>query len=144
MAAINRREFLNRSQKTSLGLAAGVTILASARSVRAAPANEKVVLCSIGVRGRGNSLAHGFLERGDCVIAYVADVDTGQFRRAEEFAKRQGGTRPKCVQDFRKALEDKSVDAVVVATPDHWHAPATVWACQAGKDVYVEKPPSQS
>jgi len=74
-------------------------------------------------------------------MAYVADVDSKLFdSRAEAIAKCQGGQPPKCVQDFRKVLDDKSVDAVVVATPTHWHAPATVWACQAEKDVYVEKP----
>ena len=54
------------------------------------------------------------------------------------------GKAPKTVQDFRRILDDRSVDAVVIATPDHWHAPATIWACQAGKDVYVEKPASHS
>ena len=61
-------------------------------------------------------------------------------QRAKEFASRQPGDPPKVVQDFRRALDDKSVDALVVATPDHWHCLATIWACQAGKDVYVEKP----
>ena len=58
--------------------------------------------------------------------------------------KIQDGRTPKAVQDFRKVLDDKGVDAVVIATPDHWHAPATIWACQAGKDVYVEKPPTHN
>ena len=61
--------------------------------------------------------------------------------RAAGIAKAQGKA-PKTVQDFRRILDDRSVDAVVIATPDHWHAPATIWACQAGKDVYVEKPAS--
>ncbi len=144
MSRLNRREFLHRSKKTSLGVAAGVTILGNAQSVRAAPENEKVTLAMVGVRGRGNSLAHGFLDRGDCEIAYVADVDSRQFGKAEDYAKRQGGKKPTCVQDLRKALDDQSVDAIVVATPDHWHALATVWGCQAGKDVYVEKPPTHN
>jgi len=99
----------------------------------------------IGVRGRGNSLAQGFLSRGDCRIAYVCDVDrrTGE-SRAGQFAQRQGGKPPKFEQDFRKMLDDKSVDAVVIATPDHWHAPAAVWSCQASKDVYIEKPPTHN
>jgi len=98
----------------------------------------------VGVRGRGRGLGNGFLERGDCRIGYVCDVDTAYFNRADEFARRQQGRKPKCVQDLRKALDDKSVDAIVVATPDHWHALATVWGVQAGKDVYVEKPPTHS
>ena len=145
MTAFNRREFLSRSKRTGLGLAAGVTILADARSVRGAPAAERIVLCAVGVRGRGAHLAQGFLERGDCEYAYIADPDSSLFEsRAKAIAERQGGKTPKCVQDFRKVFDDKSVDAVIVATPDHWHAPATVWSCQAGKDVYVEKPASHS
>jgi len=145
MTALNRREFLHRSKRTSLGVAAGVTILADARSARAAAANDKITLAAVGVRGRGNHLAQGFLERDDCQYAYVADVDSSLFAsRAKAIADRQGGKAPQCVQDFRRALDDKSVDAIIVATPDHWHAPATVWGCQAGKDVYVEKPASHS
>ena len=145
MTVFNRREFLNRSKKASFGLAAGVTILGNAKSVRAAPANEKIILAAVGVRGRGIGLARGFAERGDCQYAYIADVDGKLFdSRAKTVAELQGGRRPKCVQDFRKVFDDKSVDAMVVATPDHWHAPATVWSCRAGKDVYVEKPASHS
>ena len=145
MTDFNRREFLDRSKQTTLGLAAGLTILENAKSARGAPAAEKVILAAVGVQGRGSHLAQGFLERGDCEYAYVADVDSKLFEsRAKAIAERQGGRMPKCVQDFREALDDKSVDAMIVATPDHWHAPATVWSCQAGKDVYVEKPASHS
>ncbi len=140
MTRLSRRQFLNVSQKTGLGIAAGVTILADARSARAYAANEKVMLASVGLGGRGPYLANGFLERGDCVIAYACDVNTKQFAKTDSFAQRQGGRKTKCVQDFRRALEDQSVDAIVSATPDHWHALSAVWACQAGKDVYVEKP----
>ena len=144
MTGINRREFLKRSKKTSLGMAAGLTILSNAQSVRAYRANDKVTLAMVGVRGRGNSLAHGFLERDDCQIGYICDVQSGLFEsRSKDYGGRQGKT-PKCVQDFRQALDDKSVDAIVVATPDHWHAPAAIWGCQAGKDVYVEKPPTHN
>jgi predicted dehydrogenase len=90
-------------------------------------------------------LARGFIERGDCEIAYVADVSSSLLpARQSMIAELQGGRTPQGVQDFRKILDDKALDAVVVATPDHWHAPATVWACQAGKDVYVEKPITHS
>ncbi|NQT38341.1 MAG: Gfo/Idh/MocA family oxidoreductase [Planctomycetes bacterium] len=144
MHRLNRREFLDRSKKTALGAAAAVTILADARSVRAAPANETIRLASVGVRGRGNSLAQGFMARDDCRITYVCDVSTTTGNsRAAQFGQQQGN-QPKYVQDFRKALDDDSVDAIVVATPDHWHSLAAIWGCQAGKDVYVEKPPSQN
>ncbi len=145
MNNLSRREFLQRSKRTGLGLAAGVTVLGNAASVRGTPAAEKVVLAAVGVRGRGAHLAQGFLERGDCEYAYLADVDSNLFGpRGDAIAAQQGGKKPTCVRDFRQALDDRDVDAIIVATPDHWHAPATVWGCQAGKDVYVEKPASHS
>lgn len=149
MTGINRREFLHRSKKTTLGLAAGATILQNAASVRGAPAADKVILAAVGIGGRGNHLAThpqwGFIARGDCEYAYICDPDASRAGpRAAAIGKLQNGREPKVVEDFRKALEVKAIDAVIVATPDHWHAPATVWACQAGKDVYVEKPPTHN
>jgi predicted dehydrogenase len=142
---MNRRDFLKRSTKTSLGVAAGWTILNNPKSVRAAPANERVMLASVGVRGRGGNLAADFAVRPDCRIAYICDVDANLFpATVKRVAPIQGGADPVCVQDFRKALDDKNVDAIVVATPDHWHCLATILGCQAGKDVYVEKPLSHS
>jgi predicted dehydrogenase len=119
--------------------------MVSAKAAGAVAASEKVVLAVIGVRGRGAALATGFAERSDCEVAYLADVDTSLLpSRAEAVAKLQQGKSPQMVQDFRRVLDDPSVDAIVVATPDHWHSLATVWGCQAGKDVYVEKPASHS
>ena len=140
MNHIDRRQFLRQSGKLGLG-AAGLTLLANARSVRASPANEKVTLGFIGTGGRGTNLLNDFLRRDDCRAAWVADVNIHRAEAAASAAKQSGAT-PKAVQDFRKILDDKSVDAVVIATPDHWHALAAIRACQAGKDVYVEKPPS--
>ncbi len=142
MAAMHRRSFLRNSTDAGLGLAAGITILADPRSVRGAPANEKVVLAAVGCGGRSGALTQGFLERGSCEYAYACDPNTP---RAEARAKTITGLQekaPRIVKDFREVLDDKSVDAIVSATPDHWHALTTVWACQAGKDVYVEKPPT--
>ena len=146
MIEINRRRFLDRTRKTTLGLAGGATILANPGSVRATPANDRLVLAMIGVGGgRGHSLAMGFLDRDDCEIGYVCDVNRQLHEpRAKEYAARQGGKRPKCVQDFREMLEDASVDAAVIATPPHWHALATILCCRAGKDVYCEKPQSHN
>jgi predicted dehydrogenase len=145
MTKINRRQFLDRSKATSLGMAAGLTILPNAASVWGAPANEKLVMAIVGVRGRGGALAPGFASRGDCEFAYLCDVDSRQFEaKAKAIAQAQNGKMPQCVQDFRKALDDKSVDAMVIATPDHWHVLAAIWSCQAGKDVYVEKPLSHN
>lgn len=143
-AGMNRREFLGCSKATGLGLAAGVGVLASAASARATPAADRITLAIAGVRGRGLALARGFLDRRDCRIAYLCDVDAGVLAARARAVTAQQGAEPQCVTDFRRALDDRAVDALVVATPDHWHALATVWACQAGKDVYVEKPASHN
>jgi predicted dehydrogenase len=143
--SIKRRVFLTRTVRAGLGVSAGVTLLADPRSARGAPANDKIVLGIIGVGGRGSHLAQGFAERSDCAIAAIADVNGAILdQRAAEIAAWQGGAAPATHQDFRDLLENKAIDAVVVATPDHWHALATIWACQAGKDVYVEKPPTHN
>jgi predicted dehydrogenase len=141
-----RREFLDRSMKTSLGMAGGVTVLANPGSVRATPANDRLVLAMVGVGGgRGHSLAMGFLDRDDCRIGYICDVNRQLHEpRSQAYAARQGGERPQCVQDFREMIEDPSVDAAVIATPPHWHALATILCCRAGKDVYCEKPQSHN
>jgi len=146
MRRTSRRAFLERAPQSALGVAAGLTILANPRSVRAAPANDRLGLAMIGGGGgRGHSLAQGFLERGDCEIRYICDVNRQLHEpRATAYAAKQGGLRPKCLQDFREMLSDTKVDAVVIATPPHWHALATILCCRAGKDVYCEKPQSHS
>ena len=142
---IDRREFLRRSRAMGVGLAAGLTILPRAASVRAAPANQRIGLAVVGVRSRGHTLAAAFAQRPDCRVLYLCDADRSLLAsRSEIVAKAQGGRPPKCVQDFRAALADKSVDALVVATPDHWHCLAASWACQAGKDVLVAAPLSHN
>ena len=129
-----RRHFLFGSLAAAAGL--------PARS--STSANDTVTVGFMGVRGRGNSLISYFAKRPDIEIAYLADVDTRILpgRAAEVESLR--GQRPKTVQDFRRVLDDKRVDALVIATPDHWHALGTILACQSGKDVYVEKPTSHS
>src|ERR1051326_1484533 len=77
-------------------------------------------------------------------IAYLVDPDTRTFGKRIKQIEDAGGKEPKTVQDIRRVLEDKSIDAISIATPNHWHALMTIWACQAGKDVYVEKPCSHN
>jgi predicted dehydrogenase len=142
---MNRRDFLEKAQHSALGLAAGLTILSNSRSVRATPANEKLILAIVGCGNRGNTVVTGFASRADCEIAYVCDVNRKAYdARVQGIAKCQGEKTPAYVADFRKVLEEKSVDAVILALPPHWHALATIWCCQAGKDVYCEKPQSHN
>ena len=135
---MNRRQFLKRS---AVAVAAAGTATASLKAVGA---NERVVLGFMGIRGRGSYLMQEFAKRDDIEIRYLADPDTRMFKDRAKQVEAATGKAPQCVQDFRRMLDDKEVDGIVNATPDHWHAPGTIYACQAGKDVYVEKPTSHN
>ena len=133
MGGFNRRIFL--------GSAAG--LLAAGRPARAS-ANERVGVAVIGDRGRGRDLARLFAANRDAAVLAVCDVDDAMFERAVQAVEGVGGSSPQIEKDFRRLLDDPAIDAIAIATPDHWHALMTVMACQAGKDVYVEKPVSHN
>ena len=105
-------------------------------------ANEKVNVAIVGVGSRGRAHVNEYLKLDGARIGAVCDVDTAQTERAVAMVEKAQGYKPKVYQDLRKLYEDKEIDAVSIATPNHWHALATIWACQAGKDVYCEKPAS--
>ena len=107
-------------------------------------ANGKIVLGVIGPGGQGSNLLGSFVTLPGVEIAWVCDVDERRAGAAADHVKRDKGNSPRQTKDLRQVLDDKAVDAVVVATPDHWHAPATILACDAGKHVYVEKPASHN
>src|SRR3954469_19786865 len=90
--------------------------------------------------GRGTELALSLAALPGAVVRYVCDVDEDHVRRSAAIVGEKQGIEPKAAGDFRRVLDDKSIDAVAIATPDHWHAPAAILACAAGKHVYVEKP----
>jgi predicted dehydrogenase len=138
--ALNRRRFLERSIRGGFGVAASAYGLGAAS--KTVPASDKVVVGMMGVGGRGTFLTQLFASRPDVEIAYICDVDNRKFPRAVKVVEDKQAKTPKTVGDFRRILEDKNVDALVCATPDHWHALAAILTCQAGKDVYVEKPAS--
>jgi predicted dehydrogenase len=127
----------NILKPTTLGIATGVTIL-SGVSVAETSANNKVNLALIGCGGRGRGVINGFKARNDTNIGWCCDVDK---KRGESTA---ANCKSKYTEDMRTVFDDKSVDAVVCATPDHWHSLCTFWAVKAGKDVYVEKPVSHN
>jgi predicted dehydrogenase len=140
MARRSRRSFLQRSAAGLAG-AAAVTIPSTAQSqARVAGANRRVRVGLIGCGGMGTSDLRQSLRLGSEVVA-LCDVDDTQSARVKELVSKDFSQTPALVtRDFRRVLDRPDVDAVIVATPDHWHALATVMACQAGKDVYVEKP----
>jgi predicted dehydrogenase len=113
-------------------------------STTAVGANDRVRMALIGVRGQGRFLTGQFAGQKDLEIACLCDVDENVYGRAAKLAEERSGKRPPFAADLRRVLDDKSIDAVAIATPDHWHAPATILACNAGKDVYVEKPASHN
>ena len=114
--------------------AAGVTTALS--SLRVPGANDRIRLGFIGLGNRGDQVLDAFLEHKDAEVAALCDL----YQPYLDFAARKIGNTPKQFQDYRKLLEVKDLDAVVISTPDHWHALQTIQAFQAGKDVYVEKP----
>jgi len=139
---VNRRSFLDQGIKGGLAVAMGA---AGIRAVpRPVPPSDKVVIGVMGVGGRGTALTGFFADRPDVEIAYVCDVYTKRWAGAVKVVEEKKGKTPHPVGDFRRILEDKNVDAMVCATPDHWHCLASILACQAGKDIYVEKPASHS
>lgn len=140
MSHANRRTFLKQS---GAGIA-GAAALNWATAAHAGNSNETIVLGLIGAGGRGSGLAQSFAKHRDVEFAYVADPDVKRGNRSVEAIGEIRGKRPKSVQDFRAILDDDAVDAVIVATPDHWHGPATLLALEAGKHVYVEKPCSHN
>ncbi|HPA18291.1 MAG TPA: Gfo/Idh/MocA family oxidoreductase [Verrucomicrobiae bacterium] len=128
----NRREFVRNL--------AGAAIACAASTAPAQAPSDKVVLGFMGLGGRGCGLLGKFLERKDIEVAYLCDVDARRLPRAAKLLEAAGHAPAKTVQDFRRILEDKRVHAIVTATPDHWHVPSAILACQAGKDAYIEKP----
>ena len=149
--SINRRQFLEDSMvaaaaaaaAAALGAGVGATELFADSNKPSTSPNERLKCAVIGVNGRGGEHIKEWSRRPDVEIAYICDVDTKVgHRRCDEIAKKH--PKPKYVRDLRKMLDDKSVDFVSIATPNHWHALAAIWAMQAGKDVYVEKPVSHN
>src|SRR6266545_6009149 len=107
-------------------------------------ATEKVTIALMGVRGRGRTMAQLFGALPDVRIPYICDVDQNVVGPVMQLVTESQGKAPVLVSDIRRVLDDRSVDAIVMATPLHWHAPGTILACDAGKDVYVEKPASHN
>lgn len=142
MTEQTRRRFLNTAGAGVAGtLVAGEALAAN----RAAGANERIQLGVIGAGGRGSGVARAFAGEKNCEVTWVCDPDAGRAGKlAAALTKVRGNRKPAIASDLRKVLDDSDVDAVLVATPDHWHAPAAILACNAGKHVYVEKPCSHN
>ena len=138
MSDLSRREFL--------GQAAGTVAAAAVTSgiASAASGGDKLTVALIGCGGMGGNHLKLLAERKDAHLAYLCDADADRLAAAVKTVEAAGKPAPKPVKDMRTIFDDKSVDAVWLPMPDHWHAPATILACAAGKHVYVEKPCSHN
>ncbi len=135
---------MTMSRRKFLGATASAVLVAGTMTKgRVYGANDRIRVCVMGLNGRGNSHLKAYSKIDGVEVATICDVDSALF---EPTIKKYfgSGNKPKTETDIRKVLEDKDIDAVSMATPNHWHSLGTVWACQAGKDVYVEKPMSHN
>ena len=141
MSVFSRREFLERSAI----LSAAAATLGSGATPAVAPAaprgpNEKLRVAVVGVHGRGMSHVNGFAAKNNCEITVVCDCDEAVIGKAMVAIEKAQKAAPKFEKDIRKVVENKDIDVVSIATPNHWHAIMAIWAMQNGKDVYCEKP----
>ena len=147
-----RRDFIKKMAIGSAGFAFGGTVMGgtsfgfSAKSYKnIIGANDRIHVATIGLNGRGNSMSGTFASQKNTEVSCVCDVDSRTIPGAiKKIMEAKQINTPRSQKDCRKVLEDKSIDAIYIATPDHWHAPLTIMGCQAGKHVYVEKPLSHN
>ena len=132
---MKRRQFVKTVSSATMGIVGARAPLFAKRSP-----GEKVVVCVMGLNGRGTVLAKTFAKTPNAEVASVCDVDATVLAKAAAAVSEAQGKAVKSMGDFRRALDDKSIDALVIAAPDHWHAPAALLAMSAGKHVYLEKP----
>ena len=147
MHSISRREFLYDTAAIAAAVAAAgplATPALAAAKTKKRDANERLNAAVIGVGGRGAGHVSELAGRHNCIVTVLCDADEARVGRSMSAAEKAQGQMPRFEQDVRKVIEDKSIDIVSIATPNHWHALAAIWALQAGKDVYVEKPVSHN
>ena len=146
MVKNNRRDFIKKTVTGATALSLGGILpgFSSKSYTSIMGANERILVGMMGVNSRGLQLSNIFARQKECEIIYVSDVDTRAAAKCIDSVEKLQNKRPKAAPDFRKALDDKQLDAMVIAVPDHWHAPAAILASKAGKHVYLEKPCSHN
>jgi predicted dehydrogenase len=143
MENTSRRSFIKQVGATGLGMTLGGLTFSAKSYANIVGANERFNTAVMGTNGRGAGMAGNFQSVKDVEMIYVCDVEDKALAKGINAVKQAGGS-PKAEKDIRKIVEDKDIDAILVTAPDHWHAPVTIMACQAGKHVYVEKPCSHN
>jgi predicted dehydrogenase len=140
----SRRNFIKMAGTTAAAVTLGGLTFPQSSYANILGANDRINIAVIGVRSRAKALTKAIAKYPDAKIIYTCDVDDAIIEKNNVFCQETLGYVPKVEKDFRKVLEDKNVDAVFIATPEHWHAPMSIMALQAGKHVYVEKPCSHN
>jgi predicted dehydrogenase len=141
---VSRRDFIKKGVGASAGLAALSSVSFFTHPERIFGANDRVRIAVCGVHGRGFDHVQNYAKIRNAEIAAICDIDENVAGERVGQMEKMGIPRPKTYFDVRKLLEDKSIDAISIATPNHWHSLMAIWGCQAGKDVYVEKPCSHN
>lgn len=142
----SRRDFIKKTSASAFAITLGGVLPSfSAKSYKKIlGANEKILVASMGVNSRGLAVAKNFANQANCEVLHVCDVDSRASVVCIDAVEKIQHKKPTNTPDFRKALEDKNLDVLIVTAPDHWHAPAALLACSAGKHVYLEKPCSHN
>jgi predicted dehydrogenase len=143
MENTSRRDFIKQATVAGMGIAVGGLGFSAKSYAHIVGANERINMAVMGTNGRGEGMSQIFQSIKDANVIYICDVEEKALAKGLAAVKKAGGDA-KAAKDIRKVLADKDVDALLVTAPDHWHAPATIMACQAGKHVYVEKPCSHN
>src|SRR5947208_16814975 len=136
---ITRRSFLKQTVAASAAFPL-FSLVGTKSTGRVLGANDVIRVGIAGIHGQGSAHIDQYLGLKNVQVTHLIDPDRSLFESRSQKIREKGGNNPKCFQDIRAALEDKELDAVSIAAPNHWHSLLTIWACQAGKDVYVEKP----
>jgi predicted dehydrogenase len=142
----SRRTFIKKAGASAAALTLGGILpgFAAKNYKNIIGSNEKIKAACMGVNSRGLAVGSNFASQKECEVLYVCDVDTRAADKCIDAIEKIQHIKPKASPDFRKALEDKELDVLIVTAPDHWHAPAAILACSAGKHVYLEKPCSHN
>jgi predicted dehydrogenase len=142
----NRRTFIKKAVTGAAAVSVGGILPEfSARAYRGiARANDRIYVAVMGVNSRGLALSRSFARQANVEIVYICDVDSRAEAKCSDTIEKMGYKRPEAMPDFRKALEKSDLDVLVIAAPDHWHAPAAILASMAGKHIYLEKPCSHN
>ncbi len=141
---VSRRDFIKRSSAAGAGLTLGVAALTTKSYGNILGANDRLHFAVVGVRSRGAAHIDSIAVCENASVSHVCDVDSRYLVKSVEQVVKNSGEKPKAEKDIRKILESKDIDAITIATPEHWHAPMAIMALQAGKHVYLEKPSSHN